>query len=366
MRNVLRILLWSASLAALAGYLFPVFHDLRHPRPLDPSERALLIHAERLVAGETLFREPANLASAPVMPGFPLVLAVLVGAFGAQPWQPRAISAAAILACAVLLALIILSETNSWTMSAAGGGVLLLGCGLLIPPAARGQTEALALLLVLAAFLCMRHVGEIPGALLGALLLAGACFTDSTALPFLVVATLHARVRDTRMLVAFTLGTALCLGGGYIWMSKALGPWFNYQASEALLQSFRFDGPGLIRLLGGELLGTFGVFTLTVVLSFALPVRPWRGAVGMWTWLAIGGVAAAVLASQNLTLESHALLPAMLGLALTGPLAMQRVTRHLSASPGAARFGGEGLMLAALALQFLQLVASAPPLPQSI
>ncbi|MEO5989314.1 MAG: hypothetical protein ABIU54_03895, partial [Candidatus Eisenbacteria bacterium] len=198
-----------------------------------------------------------------------------------------------------------------------------------------------------------------PGALLGALLLAGACFTDSMALPFLLVAFLHCRERDTGKLLAFSIGTAVFLGGGHILMSRTLGQWYNFQASEAVWQSFRFDGQELIHLLGGELLGTFGVFTLAVVLSFALPVRPWRGAVGMWTWLAIAGVAAAVLASQNQALEAHGLLPAMLGLALAGPLAMQRVTRHLSASPGASTFGGEGLMLAALALQFLQLFASA-------
>ena len=360
MRSVLRFLLWTASVGALACYLFLAFQDLRHPRPLDASERALLVNAERIVAGQPLYREPASLASAQVLPGFPVVLSVLVNVLGSRLWEPRVLSILALLACALLLAIIILNETTSRTMAAVGAGVLLLGCTLLTGPAARGQTESLALLLVLSACYSLRQFGEVTGALLGSLLLAAACFTDSLAGPFLVVAFIHCRMRDTRMLIAFALGTALFLGGGYLWMSKAYGPWFNYQASDVLLQTFRFDGAGLLHLLGGQLLGTFGVMTLTVVLSCALPMRPWLGAVGMWTLLAIGGVAAAALATQSGALASHALLPAILGLALAGPLAMQRVTRHLSAWPGATRFGGEGLMLTALALQFLQLAASAP------
>jgi hypothetical protein len=39
-------------------------------------------------------------------------------------------------------------------------------------------------------------------------------------------------------------------------------------------------------------------------------------------------------------------------------VALQRVTRHLSAWPGSDRWAGEGLVLAALALQFLQLLAA--------
>jgi len=163
--------------------------------------------------------------------------------------------------------------------------------------------------------------------------------------------------------LAFALGTAVFLGGGYLALSRALGPWFNDQASGALLRSFQFDGAGLLHLLGGQLLGTLGVLTLTVVLSFGLPVPPWQGAVGLWTWLAIGGVAAATLATQSAALAPHAQFPVIVALALAGPLAMQRVTRHLSAWPGATRLGGEGMVLAALALQFLQLAASLPALP---
>jgi hypothetical protein len=363
LRSSLRIVLWLASLAVLAGYLIMVSHDLRPPRALDASERALLVHAERLAADEPLYREPPANSSLPIMPGFPWALSLLINVLGSRTWEPRAMATAALLACALLLAIVIASETGSRTMAAVGAGVLLLGSTLLTPPAAQGQAEVLALLLVLAAFLSIRRVGEITGALLGALLLACACFTTVLALPFLLVAFIHCTVSGTRSGVAFTLGTAAFLGGGYLWLSKTLGPWFNYQVSDALLQSLHFDGAGLLHLLGGHLLGTFGVLSLTIVLSFGLPVRPWRGAVGLWTWLAIGGVVASALASQSVSLASHALLPAIVALALAGPLAMQRVTRHLSAWPGATKLGGESMVLAALALQFLQLMASAPSLP---
>src|SRR5690242_10156459 len=183
LRPTLRLLLWTATIAALAGYLFVAFREVRGPRTLDPSERVMLVHAQRLASGAPLFQEPPPTTPTPVLPGFPLALSLAVRAIGARTWEPRAISVAALLACVALLALIVLGETGSRTMAAAGAGLPMLAFASLTPSAAHGQPEALALLLVLSAFLCLRHAGEVLGALLGALLLAGACFTAAAALP---------------------------------------------------------------------------------------------------------------------------------------------------------------------------------------
>jgi len=106
------------------------------------------------------------------------------------------------------------------------------------------------------------------------------------------------------------------------------------------------------------------VLTLVTVLTFALPVRPWRGAGGAWTWMALAGLGASMTMSQS-TSWPQALLPSLAALAVVGPVSLQRVTRHLSAWPGADRLGGQGVVLAGLALQLVALLAAAPTILQS-
>jgi len=136
-----------------------------------------------------------------------------------------------------------------------------------------------------------------------------------------------------------------------------LGPWFNYSAWDALVQSLSFNPGGLVRYAGDELMGRMGVLTMAVVLSFALPTQPWLGPGGMWICLSVATVGAGLVTTQSAFAGPQLLVPSVVALALVGPVAMQRITRHLSAWPGSTRVAGDGVVLAGLSLQFLMFLS---------
>jgi hypothetical protein len=140
----------------------------------------------------------------------------------------------------------------------------------------------------------------------------------------------------------------------------ALGPWFNFHTWDAPLSALRLQPVALLDFLGLQLLGALGVLSFATVLSFALPVPPWRTEAGIWTWLSFAALGAGIGATQSLTGAAGALRPAAVVLAIVGPIAIQRVTQHLSTWPGSSRLGGRGLVLTALALQLLMLLAHLP------
>jgi len=77
--------------------------------------------------------------------------------------------------------------------------------------------------------------------------------------------------------------------------------------------------------------------------------------------MGIGALAAGLLSTQSTAFGPHALIPSVVALSLVGPISIQRVTRHLSAWPGSSRLGGQGVVLAALALQFIVFLSSVSP-----
>lgn len=213
------------------------------------------------------------------------------------------------------------------------------------------------LLLVLGGCLALRYWSGIAGAMLASSLMAAACFTHWAGLWFAFAALLHLGALDRGRCAAYAFGLTVLVGGGQVALTLHLGPWFNFQAWEAPLRAIRFEPVGLLALLGSQLLGSFGVLTLAIVLSFAMPVRPWRGVVGLWTWMGFAALGAGMAATQSATAGAGPLLFAVVVLAILGPISVQRVTHHLSAWPGSSRLGGQGVALTALALQFLTLAA---------
>src|SRR5206468_3872617 len=127
------------------------------------------------------------------------------------------------------------------------------------------------------------------------------------------------------------------------------------------LQAMRFEPLALLWFVGTQLLGTFGVFALATVLSFALPTRPWRGATGIWTWMAFAALAAGIVATQGSSAPGEAVRGVAAILVVVGPVSARRITQHLSTWPGGTRMGGQTVVLTALALQFVTLFASGLP-----
>jgi len=77
--------------------------------------------------------------------------------------------------------------------------------------------------------------------------------------------------------------------------------------------------------------------------------------------MGIAGLAAGLLATQSARCGGAALIPSVVALALIGPISTQRVTCHLPGWPGSSRLGGEGVVLAALTLQFIVFLSCVEP-----
>lgn len=354
----LRVLLWIASAAALAVFVVVAARSLGAPVPLDPLEATLMDHASRLTEAVPLYAAPDALAGRSVMPGFPAAIALLSVLFGPGLWEPRLLGFLGFLGGAVLAALIVRRETNSWTYGVASAGLLLLGYGLVEVAPGTARPEGLTLVAVIGGYLALRSESGIAGAILAGALFAAACFIQLSAAWLVAAAVFHQAHQDRRRLLAFLVTFAVMFGGGFVVLSKLLGPWFNFQASDALVSTVRFDPLRLLHFVGHLLLGQLGVLTLMAVLAFALPVRPWRGQPGLWMCLGLGALALGVVATQSAAATTTGVIFSVVALALVGPMSMQRLTQHLAAWPGSSRLGGQGVVLVALALQFVALFST--------
>jgi hypothetical protein len=355
--RIIRLTLWTLSALVVAGYLYATIPALGRATPANPIEAAVLEQAARFATGQPAFHDADGAPDVALMPGFPFVVSGLVRMFDAEPWVPRFVTLLALLMAAALAAVVVRLETNSWTLGVASAGFLLLGQQIIGRGAGISGPEALGLLLVLAGCVALRFMPGIPGAVLASLPFAAACLTHPAGLWFAIAALLHLATHDRRSLVAYALGLVVFAGGGYVGLSYELGPWFNYHAWDVPLKTVRFAPIALVRYLGTQLLGMLGVLSLAAVLAFAMPVRPWRGAVGLWTWIAFAALGAGMAATQSTLGAPDALRPVVVALAIAGPISIQRVTHHLSAWPGSSRLGGQGVVLTALALQFLMLLS---------
>lgn len=350
-RRAVRAFLFLVSTAAVVAFLFVGVRLVMRPDVIDPTEGAVLEHAERFANGETTYLESSDLHDRALMPGFPLVVSVLLRMFGAGLWEPRFLALLAMLLLTGLVMVIVRLETSDWTLTVASAGSVLMGYGLLAEPPGMARPETLMLLLALLGFFALRITNGIWGALLAALLFAAAFYTGVQAAWWIAAALFALAFDERRRLVAFTLMIAATVGGGYLALSNALGPWFNFNAWDGPIQTMHFRPAGPLHYIGDHLLGKLGVPTLAAVLSFALPTPPWRGKGGLWMCMGIATLGAGLMSTQMET----SLLPTVIALGMLGAISMQRVTRHLSAYPGSTRIGGQSVVLAALALQFLVL-----------
>jgi hypothetical protein len=338
-----------AGLSAVAILLFMVGATTRASNPFarDAVEGAWLNAIARVAAGHAPYAEPSlEYVALPAMPGFTLAAAALVRGFGTEPWVPRALALAATLAIAWLVASVVRRETDSLLLGLAGAGLLLGAGSLLALDAARPEALALAGLAVL------RFTTGVWGALAAAGLMTLAWTAAHHALWLVGAAVVHLAVGDRRRLLPFALGAAAgCVAAGWL-LARWLGPWFAYHAFDLVAHGLRLDAVRLAQVSGPGLVGTLGTLALAVLLAAALPVPMWRGQVGIWWWGSLGGALASIAGATEPRASSPGLVPALMVLAIGGPVAMIRVVNHLAAWPGAGRAGRSWVLQAALMLSF--------------
>jgi hypothetical protein len=362
MQRLLRFVVWLASAAAIVGISTLGVRAALSSRPPTPVESEVLVLAGRLAHHGPLYLEPDVLHPASVMPVVPLAAQMLVDTWGPHLWLIRLLTLLALLGVAGIVATIVHVETESRTLAVAAAGLMLAGHLALGGQPGVAAPEPLMLALVLAGFLSLRTVSGASGAIIAALLVSVACFTEQRAIGFAAAGGLYLALEGRGRLPAYVLGIALVGGGGYLGLSRLLGPWFNFYAWDVPVRSLELAPTRLLDYLGGELLGTLGALTLVAVLGFALPREPWPGPVGLWMCMGAAAVGAGLVATQSGGRGPYATLTSVAALALIGPIALKHVTEHLSAWPGSNRMGGRSVLFVVLALQFVALFARLSPL----
>jgi hypothetical protein len=353
LQRILRVFLFAATTFAVVGFSYVALRLMVDPHPIDPAEVQVLAGAQRIVDGGVLYEGHPASSERPLMPGYPYAVSVLVREFGPDLWWPRLVALVSTMLIGALVLIVVRLETSSWTLATASVGISVMGLGVLAGFPGTALPHSVMLLLVMLAFLVLRLTKGWLATIPAAVLLSAAFFVEQSAGWFLAAA-LVATAPEGRARFFTLFGTAsVAIAGGYVGLSEVLGPWFNFAAVDGPLQAMRFSILAPLDFVGDQLLGKLGVPTLAAVLSFAMPTEPWRGKGGLWMWMGFGGLAAGLAATQNSLAGPESVMPVVVALALLGPISMQRITRHLSSWPGSSRLGGHGVVLAALALQFI-------------
>lgn len=353
LQRILRVFLVAVTVLAAAGFTYVALRFMADPHPVDPVEVQVLAAAQRAAEGGPLYAAAPASNERPLMPGYPYAVSLVVRELGPDLLWPRLVALLATFLVATLLFALVRIETGSWTLATAAVGIAVLGLGVIAGSPGTALPEPLLMLLVLGAFAVLRIPGPWPLAVPAALLLAAAWFVDHQAVWFFAAALLATGPEGRARFFTVLLGGGLAIAGGHLALSHALGPWFNHAAWDGPLGALRFSALGPLDFVGDQLLGKLGVPTLAAVLSFAMPTEPWRGKTGIWMWMGLAALASGLVATQSRAAGPEALMPVVVSLALLGPVSMQRLTRHLSSWPGSSRLGGQGVVLAALALQFV-------------
>jgi hypothetical protein len=362
MIKALRVSLFTLSVLAVVGITYVGVLLVVHPQPVDPTEVAVYEHSDQFLRGSVGYTEPTGAVDASLMPGFPYAV-YLIGEFlGPDLWEARALALGCLLAIALIVFWMVRLETKSWTFAVCSMAFVVLGYALLGERPAVARPDTLMMLLVLCGFVVLRLTNGFWGAMTGAVFLSAAFFVDIGAIWFVAAATASMMLDESRQRpLTVLIVSLLAIAGGYIGLSQLLGPWFNFQVIDAPARALRLDGVTPLYYVGSHLLGKLALPTMAVVLSFAMPTPPWRGKGGLWTCLGIAAILSGLFATQSTHYGGHLLLPGVVALSLLAPISMQRVTGHLSAWPGSTRLAGRGVVLAALALQFVVFLSCVSP-----
>ena len=349
--------LWGLALVAIGSVAG--LGPLRVMSPLEfgVGDGLMLDHIIRVAHGQPLYVEPSlSFISLAYMPLYVYVVAPLVWLFGPHFWQGRLVSLVASLATAYLMARMIRRETGAWTLGVAGAGLFLIGQGFTKGSYDTIRPDPLMLFLTFAGLVVLRTSRGLVGAVGAAALLTAAFFTKQHALCFGLAALLHLAFSDRRRLPAFAIALTVGCVGGFVLLTRLLGPWFSFYVYDVPSHWSQISHVRIFQgYLGSELIGRFGGLSVPVILSLMLPERPWRGEAGLWWWAGLGGLATGVLATLDPYAFVHTLMPTLAALAVLGPIALHRLAQRLAAPEGSPELA-RAAICAVLALQFLPLL----------
>ena len=362
-RPIFRALVIAASLAFLVVFTVAALDTVRGGAPADRVEISILHEAGRIAHPRAQAAAALEAPPLSLLPGFPAVVASLIGVDPPRLELVRTVALTATLFTALLLLLVIRIETRSWTLALAAAGFGLAGQGLFATAPGIARPEALLVVLVLLAFAALRFFVGAVGSLLASVLLAAAFFVERSAIGFIAVALVAQAFESRGRCLTLAAATGALIAAGVLALPLLLGVGLDAGAWAPALAGLRFEPLEALRFAASHLFGRLGLFTLVAVLSFALSTQLWQGNRGVWIWLGAAAVAAGIVASQGPGPDPGALVPSIVVLALLGTLSLQRVVHHLSDSDEYEGPGGEGVILAGLAIQGLVFLAAAAEAP---
>jgi len=360
LRLLLRCLVLVVSAVVMTSFVMGGLQRALDLSPQDPGEKAIFEGAQRIACGQPLYDE-ASVSSTPApMPGYTYMYTYASGGHDLRFRHLRWLAMGIALALAVVVAALVQLETGSFTLALASGAFVLLALDFAPGAPIAARPEVLMLLLVVLGFSVLRFTQGIWGALLSAPLFAAAYFVDQHTAWFLAAALVFLGMEGRARLLTFTLVSGLMMAAGFVLLSQRLGPWFNFNVWDAPLGSLYAHPGNALRYLTNHLLGKFSVWVLAALLAFAMPTQPWVGKRGMWMFLALAAIAGCLVSTQTNRFDATLLIPGMVALALLGPIMVQRVAHHLSAGDDPDLPGSEGVIVTALALQFLVILSAMP------
>ena len=332
MLQPVRIIVWVISIAAAAMFLVLAGCAssclFRSPRPRARSWRTCCASRPH----QALYTEPSlRYISFPIMPGFPAVVALLARVVDAAIWEPRIVSTLAACLTGALVVRIVWLETQSWTLAVAGGGLFFMASGGVVGPYDLGRPEPLMLAARAARALgaALRH-RAIDGGGLGDPAGGGG---DDAARSRVVRARGDHPPGDQRPEAtdrARAVGHSV-VGGRVLVPRPALGTLAQLLRLGRALHTIKFDGGQLVMFVRDMLLRSFGAVTVAVLLSCAMPKRPWVGRDGVWMAMASAGLIIALISTLNPLADPASRTALVLGFAIFGPLALHVVVKHLGA-----------------------------------
>ena len=352
-RLLLRVLVVVLALACAATFTAAAVEAIRGKVAADPIEQSIVDQAKRFAAHQWAYGEPTRPGAPVLMPGFPALVAGLVGVDVPRLELVRAVALTATLFTAFLLLFLVHFETASWTLGLAALGLFLFGQGLFATVPGVARPESLALLASLLAFGALRYFVGVAGSILAGVLLAFAWFVDAGALVFLLGALVSQALDERRRLATLAVVSGVLIAAATVVLMPRLGPWLSAAAWSGALERFTFDPRAAVVFTTTTLLGRLGLFAAAFVFSCALTTQPWRDREGLWIWLGVSAVAGGAFATQQGggPIHAGALAASIAAFALLGTLALQRVVHQLASRVGDDP-SGEAVMMAALVLQF--------------
>lgn len=355
-RRVLVAMVWGFGLYAIGAYVWLAVNRCAYPLELDFIEGVMLDHVARISRGQPIYVEPSlHFIPLAYMPLFTTVSGFVMRVAGPGFFAMRSVSFACSLGLMALLAWIVLRETRRAPFAIAAAGTYAMAFGLTGACYDVGRPDSMMLLLAFGALALLRYSTSVPAALGAAALFTLGFFTKQHGLIFALGAIAFTFFHDRRRFVPFTLALIVGCLGGYLLLNAWLGDWFRLFTWSVPRGWSEFSPSRIERYLGGGLFGALACSSAPALLALAVrdPAKDPRRAI--WYWSGLAAIGTGLLATLDRNAYLHLFTPTVVTLAVLGPLALDRLLRHLEpdeAAPGLAA----SITLVVLAAQFVPLL----------